>query len=166
MTGDASSLSRVVSLAEACAFVQEVRARGGTVAFTNGCFDLLHAGHVHLLETARSLASALVVGVNGDESVRRLKGPGRPLQRQEDRARVVAALRAVDCVVVFDEPTAGQLIRELRPDVYVKGGDWSLASLPEREVAEAVGARIVLVPLLEGRSTTALLRRAGRTEPQ
>ncbi|HEY8486386.1 MAG TPA: D-glycero-beta-D-manno-heptose 1-phosphate adenylyltransferase [Limnochordales bacterium] len=156
-----TSRERVVGLEQAARFVQEVRGRGGTVAFTNGCFDLLHAGHVELLETARSLADALVVGVNGDDSVRRLKGPGRPLQAASDRARVVAALRAVDRVVVFEALTAEALLAELKPDVYVKGGDYTFDTLPEREAARRVGARVVLVPLLEGRSTTALVRRMG-----
>ena len=155
-----NSLGRVVSLEAAQAFVESVRARGGTVAFTNGCFDMLHAGHVHLLEQARALASALVVGVNADAAVRRLKGPGRPLQPEVDRARVVAALRAVDRVVIFSEPTAERLIAELRPDVYVKGADYTLDSLPERAAAETAGARIVLVPLLAGRSTSGLLQKA------
>ena len=157
-----NSGERVVDLEGARAFVAEARARGLAVALTNGCFDVLHAGHVHLLETARSLAGALVVGVNGDGTVRRLKGPGRPVQPQGDRARVVAALRAVDRVVIFEEPTAERLLVELRPDVYVKGGDYTLETLPERAAAQAVGARVVLVPLLPGRSTSALLRRAGQ----
>jgi len=156
-----TSRERVVGLEQAARFVQEVRGRGGTVAFTNGCFDLLHAGHVELLETARSLADALVVGVNGDASVRRLKGPGRPLQPAQDRARLVAALRAVDRVVVFEDVTAEALLAELKPDVYVKGGDYTLDTLPEREAARRAGARVVLVPLLAGRSTTALVRRMG-----
>lgn len=155
-----NSLERVVSLEAARAFVESVRARGGTVALTNGCFDVLHAGHVHLLETARALASALVVGVNADAGVRRLKGSARPLQPEADRARVVAALRVVDRVVIFSEPTAERLIAELRPDIYVKGADYTLESLPERAAAEAAGARIVLVPLLSGRSTSGLLQRA------
>lgn len=156
------SARRVVSVDEAVAFAQAVRQQGGTVAFTNGCFDLLHAGHVHLLERARGLASALVVGVNDDAGVRRLKGEGRPLVSAEDRARVVAALRAVDRVVIFSEPTADALIARLRPDVYVKGGDYGDKPLPERETAEAVGAKVVIVPLLEGRSTSGLARRLTR----
>lgn len=149
----------MVSVEAAAAFAREVRRGGGRVALANGCFDLLHAGHVAFLEQARAAADALIVGVNSDGSVRRLKGPERPVVAHQDRARVVAALRAVDRVVVFEEETAAALIEAIRPDLYVKGSDYSLERLPEREAAQRVGARIVLVPLLPGRSTTGLLGR-------
>lgn len=151
------SAGRVVSAEGAAAFARRLQQAGVQVAFTNGCFDLLHAGHVAYLEQARAMAGALIVGVNSDGSVRRLKGPGRPVVPQEDRARVVAALRAVDRVVIFEEDTAATLIELIRPNLYVKGADYAHGRLPEKEAALAVGARIVLVPLLAGRSTTALI---------
>ena len=154
---------RIVSAQEAAAFARQMQQAGVTVAFTNGCFDLVHAGHVAYLEQARAMAGALIVGINSDRSVRRLKGPGRPVVPQEDRARVLAALRAVDRVVIFEEDTAATLIELIRPNLYVKGADYAHRRLPEREAALAVGARIVLVPLLEGRSTTSLIERLRAT---
>lgn len=135
------------------------RAAGERVVFTNGCFDLLHAGHVALLDAAAALAEILVVGLNTDASVRRLKGPPRPLMQQGERARVVAALRAVDYVVFFDEATPLRVIQALRPDVLVKGGDYELDAIVGREVVESYGGRVVRVPLVPGCSTTALLAR-------
>jgi rfaE bifunctional protein nucleotidyltransferase chain/domain len=135
------------------------RAAGRRIVFTNGCFDLLHVGHVRLLSAARALGDLLVVGINADESVRRLKGPGRPILPLEQRAELLAALRAVDLVVAFSEDTPLELIRRLRPDVLVKGGDWSPEQVVGREVVEAAGGQVVIVPLVEGSSTTALVRR-------
>lgn len=135
--------------------------RGKRLVFANGVFDLLHAGHVKLLSHARSLGDLLVVGVNTDRSVRRLgKGPERPLNPLEDRAAVLAALRAVDGVVAFDEDTPLALIEALKPDVHVKGGDYDAESLPETPLVRSYGGEVVIVPLLEGRSTTAILRRS------
>jgi D-beta-D-heptose 7-phosphate kinase/D-beta-D-heptose 1-phosphate adenosyltransferase len=129
------------------------------VVFTNGCFDLLHAGHVTLLEQARGLGDVLVVGVNGDGSVRGLKGPGRPLVPEHERREVLLALEPVDRVVVFDEPTPAELIRALLPDVLVKGSDWGEQEIVGRDVVEAGGGRVVRIPLVPGRSTTGLLER-------
>ena len=135
------------------------RAQAGPVVFTNGVFDLLHVGHVALLEAARGEGAALVVGVNGDASVRRLgKGTGRPLVPEAQRARIVAALAAVDCVVVFDEDTPRQLILALRPDVLVKGADYALDQIVGAAEVTGWGGRVVRVPLVEGASTTALAR--------
>jgi D-beta-D-heptose 7-phosphate kinase / D-beta-D-heptose 1-phosphate adenosyltransferase len=128
--------------------------------FTNGVFDLLHAGHVALLEAARAEGDALVAAVNSDASARRLgKGPGRPLVAEGERARLVAALAAVDCVVVFDEETPLALIRRLRPDVLVKGADYARAAIVGADEVEGWGGRVVRVPLVEGKSTTELLRK-------
>jgi len=136
------------------------RQRGETVVFTNGCFDLLHPGHVELLEKAKELGSILVVGVNSDRSVRALdKGGDRPIRRERDRARMLAALEAVDYVVVFDEPDPGRLIERLAPDVLVKGADWADKGVVGREFVEARGGRVVLVDLVEGYSTSAELER-------
>ncbi len=135
-------------------------AAGRRVVLTNGCFDLLHAGHVHYLAAARALGDVLVVALNDDASVARLKGAGRPLQPLADRALVLTALRAVDAVVAFDGDTAVDVVRALAPDIYVKGGDYGAANRPpEADVAEAVGARVVFVPFVAGRSTTGLIER-------
>jgi rfaE bifunctional protein nucleotidyltransferase chain/domain len=128
--------------------------------FTNGVFDLLHAGHVALLEAARAEGSALVVGVNTDASVHRLgKGPGRPFVSEGERARLLAALAAVDCVVLFDDETPLALIRRLRPDVLVKGADYARAAIVGADDVEGWGGRVVRVPLVQGKSTTELLRK-------
>ena len=133
--------------------------QGKSVVFTNGCFDILHAGHVRYLTEAGTLGDILIVGLNSDESVRKLKGEGRPVNPAADRAEVLAGLRAVDHVVVFGEDTAEELVRRLQPDIYVKGGDYSLDRLPESAVAASYGGRTVLVPMVEGRSTTNVIRR-------
>jgi D-beta-D-heptose 7-phosphate kinase/D-beta-D-heptose 1-phosphate adenosyltransferase len=135
-------------------------AQPGRIAFTNGVFDLLHVGHVSLLEAARAAADALVVGVNSDASARRLgKGPDRPLVPAAERARLIAALACVDCVVLFDEDTPRELIRRLRPDVLVKGADYQREQIVGGDDVEGWGGRVVRVPLVEGKSTTALLAR-------
>jgi D-beta-D-heptose 7-phosphate kinase/D-beta-D-heptose 1-phosphate adenosyltransferase len=136
--------------------------RSGCLVFTNGCFELLHAGHVDCLDRARSLGDALVVGVNTDASASRLgKGGGRPIVDERDRALLVASLESVDAVCLFDEDTPARLIEEVVPDVLVKGADWRLGDVVGRDVVERAGGRVELIPLLEGRSTTELLRRAG-----
>jgi rfaE bifunctional protein nucleotidyltransferase chain/domain len=133
------------------------RAQGLSVVMTNGCYDLLHAGHIHTLETARTYGNVLIVGINSDASVKRLKGPERPLNNEDDRARVIAALACIDAVTIFDEDTAIALLECLRPDIYVKGGDYSQDTLPERGIVERHGGRVVFCPLLPGRSTTQLI---------
>lgn len=134
--------------------------RDQRIVFTNGCFDVLHRGHVAYLDAARDLGDMLVVGVNTDASVRRLrKGPGRPLVTEADRAYVLAALECVDVVTLFDEDTPRELIAALVPDVLVKGGDYDPAVVVGREEVEAAGGKLVLIPYLEGYSTTELIRR-------
>jgi len=133
------------------------RAQGRIIAMTNGCFDLLHAGHIFSLETARSYGNVLVVAINCDDSVRRLKGPERPLNTQDDRARVLAALACVDAVTIFEEDTSQKILELIRPDVFIKGGDYTAETIPERDVVKAYGGRVVATPLLPGRSTTALI---------
>jgi len=132
----------------------------GVLVATGGCFDLLHAGHVATLEAARALGDRLVVCVNSDASVTRLKGPGRPLQSVEDRVRILQALTSVDDVIVFEEDTPEQVLRTLRPKLWVKGGDYSGVEVPEAAVLAAWGGRVVTVPFLDGRSTTSLAERA------
>jgi rfaE bifunctional protein nucleotidyltransferase chain/domain len=138
----------------------EIR-QGKRLVFTNGVFDILHAGHVLCLQQARTMGDILIVGLNSDASVKRLgKGPERPLNPLEDRASVLKELRSVDAVIAFDEDTPIQLIRALQPEVYAKGGDYSKESLPETEIVESYGGRVVLVPLLPGRSTTSIIERS------
>lgn len=135
------------------------RPRDHTLVFTNGCFDLLHRGHAAYLAAAAREGDRLVVGLNSDDSVRRLKGPGRPVQPEEDRAYLLASLRAVDAVTVFGEDTPLALVEALEPDVLVKGDDYAPDEVVGREEVEAAGGRLVLVPLEPGRSTSGLLRR-------
>ncbi len=140
-----------------------LRGVGKRIVFTNGCFDVLHAGHVTLLEKAREFGDFLVVAVNSDDSVRKLKGEGRPINRAEDRARLLAALRAVDALIFFEEDTPIRIIEALTPDVLVKGSDYAVDEVVGREVLQRTGGRVELVDLLEGRSTTAMIERAQRT---
>lgn len=147
---------KVVERAELRARLEEVRSRGLRIAFTNGCFDLIHVGHLHTLETARGQADFLVVGVNSDDSVRRLKGPNRPLVDARDRAELLAGFACVDMVVVFAEDTPVEILAQVRPDVHIKGGDYKLEDLPEREVVERHGGRILITPLIPGHSTSRL----------
>jgi len=141
---------------------ERLRASGRKLVFTNGCFDLLHAGHVRYLGQARALGDALTVAVNSDASVRGLKGPSRPVNPAGDRAEVLSALRAVDFVTVFDEPRATGLILRIRPSIYVKGGDYTPETLDPEERAALLECRaeIVILPLVPGRSTTAILQRS------
>ena len=141
---------------------ERVRRRGERLVATGGCFDLLHAGHVSLLRQARALGDALVVCVNSDDSVRRLKGPGRPVVTATDRARLLAELSCVDAVVVFEESAPSAVLERLQPDVWVKGGDYAGGELPEAEVVRRHGGEVVLVPTVDGYSTTRLLQEANR----
>ena len=140
---------------------EHVRSSGQRLVVTNGCFDLLHAGHVTYLETAKQFADVLLVGLNGDASVRQLKGPQRPLNAEEDRALVLAALGCVDAVCVFPDKTATRFLSRCRPDVYVKGGDYTVDTLnpDERRAVEESGGKIAIIPFVAGKSTTALLKK-------
>jgi phosphoheptose isomerase len=140
------------------------RRAGRTVVWTNGCFDLLHAGHVRSLTAARALGDVLVVGLNGDDSVRRLKGDGRPYVGSEQRAEVLAALEPVDYVVVFDEDTPEDALSRLQPEIHTKGADYADRDIPERSVVESYGGRVELLPLLDGVSTTAIAERLGERQ--
>jgi rfaE bifunctional protein nucleotidyltransferase chain/domain len=151
---------KVVDWEAAARWAAVLRSQGELLVFTNGCFDLLHPGHVNYLEEARSLGDALVIGVNTDASVMRLdKGPGRPFTPETDRARVLAALACVDRVVLFSEDTPLALITLLQPDILVKGGDYRLHDIVGREVVEARGGRVVALPFVPGYSTTKLVDR-------
>jgi rfaE bifunctional protein nucleotidyltransferase chain/domain len=151
---------RVVPAERAAEIAAAAQRDGARVVLTNGCFDLIHRGHVEYLAAARELGDLLIVGLNSDETVRRLKGDGRPINPAADRAAVLAALRCVDYVVEFAEETASELVATVRPDVYVKGGDYSEASVPEAAIARRLGAEVRMLGLVEGRSTTAMLTRA------
>jgi D-glycero-beta-D-manno-heptose 1-phosphate adenylyltransferase len=141
-----------------------LRGNGRRLVVTNGCFDLLHVGHVTYLETARSKGDALLVGMNSDDSVRELKGEGRPVTQEQDRAAVIAALESVDGVCIFADRTATRFLERAQPDVYVKGGDYTLDTLnaDERRVVEQAGGRILIIPFVPEKSTTALIQKLTR----
>lgn len=148
-----------ISLEEAQAQRQQLRGEGKTLVFTNGHFDLLHVGHLDYLEKARGLGDALFVGLNGDASSARLKGQGRPIVPAGERARLLAALHPVDAVIIFEEDRADRLLRALRPEIYVKGGDYARKDLPERPTVEAYGGIVELINYLPGHSTSELIQR-------
>jgi D-beta-D-heptose 7-phosphate kinase/D-beta-D-heptose 1-phosphate adenosyltransferase len=154
-----ATLEKIVSREALAPALAGARRDGRTVVFTNGCYDLVHAGHLYLLETAAALGDVLVVGLNSDPSVRRLKGPSRPLLPFPERAALLAAMEVVDFVVGFEEDTPESLVRELAPDVLVKGGDWEPDRIVGRGIVEARGGKVVAVPLLAGRSTSSLVAR-------
>jgi D-beta-D-heptose 7-phosphate kinase / D-beta-D-heptose 1-phosphate adenosyltransferase len=141
---------------------RQVRERGGVVVAAGGCFDLLHPGHVHLLQQARAAGDCLVVCLNSDRSVRRLKGPGRPVNGEADRAGLLLALSCVDAVEIFDEDTPAQALDRLRPDLFVKGADYRHAEVPEEHALGRWGGQVVVVPLLGDHSTTGSIQRAWR----
>jgi D-glycero-beta-D-manno-heptose 1-phosphate adenylyltransferase len=159
MRVDGAGEGRVLSRLRAVELVAELRRSGKTVVFTNGVFDLLHPGHVRYLETARSLGDALIVGVNADASVRRNKGPSRPVTPEGERAEVLAALASVEAVVIFPEDTPAEIVKALQPDILVKGADWPADQIVGRDTVEARGGRVVLVPVEAGHSTTTIVER-------
>lgn len=147
---------------QAAAFVGDLRARGRTIVFTNGVFDLLHPGHVRYLQQARALGDALIVGINSDRSVRAIKGPTRPITPEGERAELIEGLACVDAAVVFDEDTPWQLIAALQPDVLVKGADWAEDAIVGRDIVEARGGRVVRVPIEGEYATTRMIDRIRR----
>lgn len=155
---------KIIAWDDLPAWRQRFRATGRKLVVTNGCFDILHLGHVTYLETARNSGDALLLGVNGDDAVQRLKGPGRPVNSQTDRSLVLAALQSVDGVCVFTDATATKFLAAAQPDIYIKGGDYTLDTLnqDERRAVEAAGGKIVLVPFVPGKSTTGLLQKISR----
>jgi rfaE bifunctional protein nucleotidyltransferase chain/domain len=157
MTGGPAETSRLTGAERAR--IDGWRTAGERIVFTNGVFDLLHRGHVEYLEEARALGNRLVVGINSDASVRRLKGPERPIIGERDRRDLIAALRCVDLAVLFGEDTPARVIDEVAPDVLVKGGDWAVERIVGRESVEARGGRVLSIPLREGLSTTSLVER-------
>jgi len=151
--------SKALTLEEAILRFGREKRNGRRVVFTNGCFDLLHPGHIRGFEQARQLGDALIVGLNSDSSVRQLKGPTRPVIPEQERAEILSALEAVDAVIIFDELTPHEVIARLLPDVLVKGGDWASDQIVGREEVEAAGGRVVSIPFVPGYSTTAILRK-------
>ena len=159
-------MGRVVTPSDLVRAVGELRANGRAIVFTNGCFDLLHLGHIRYLQQARELGDVLVVGLNSDTSASAVKGPDRPLVPEGARAEVLAALACVDYVVIFAEPTARELVELLRPEVYVKGGDYTSAeALPEAPAVASYGGQVVLLPFVPGYSTTDLIDKIARLHP-
>jgi D-beta-D-heptose 7-phosphate kinase / D-beta-D-heptose 1-phosphate adenosyltransferase len=156
---------RVVGLADLARRADTYRAQGRRIVFTNGCFDILHRGHVTYLDRAKGLGDVLIVAVNGDDSVRRLKGPSRPINGLDDRLLVLEALSCVDTVVAFDTDTPEPLIEAVRPDVFAKGGDYTRETLPEAELVERLGGTVQILPLVDDRSTTGIIDRARTSEP-
>jgi rfaE bifunctional protein nucleotidyltransferase chain/domain len=149
-----------VTIDEAAQFADGIHARGGTVVFTNGVFDLLHPGHIRYLQHARRLGDALIVGLNSDRSVRANKGPDRPITPDAERAEILLALDCVDAVAIFDQDTPADIIRRVQPDVLVKGADWGPDNIVGRDTVEERGGRVVRMELSPGYSTTELIRKA------
>ena len=146
-------------------FCEDLRRQNKKIVFTNGCFDIIHAGHVRYLTAAKNFGDILIVGLNTDESVRNLKGASRPINSQDDRAEVLLGLKAVDHVIFFGEQTAENLIAEVKPDVYVKGGDYTLETLPEAKIVQSYGGRVEFVSLVAGRSTTKIVEKILEVKP-
>lgn len=159
---EADGSARFLPLADAVALIERLRRKGRSIVFTNGVFDLLHPGHIRYLKQARSLGDALIVGMNSDASVRRNKGPQRPINPEGDRAEIVAALDCVDAVVLFDDDTPAEIVRACQPDILVKGADWPADQIVGRDTVEARGGHVVRIPVAPGHSTTTILQRIKR----
>jgi len=157
------AIEKIVPLPRAYELVEELKRQGKRIVFTNGCFDLLHPGHTRYLTEARQLGDALIVAVNSDRSVRALKGPGRPIQLEAERAEILAALAAVDYVTIFDNLTPQAVIARLLPAVLVKGGDWGPNEIVGRAEVEAAGGKVVSIPVVPGYSTSAIIEAALKT---
>jgi len=152
-------LEKLKSLDELAAIAAAARAKGQTVVFTNGCFDLLHCGHVHTLRQAKAAGDVLIVAVNSDRSVKSIKTPQRPILPETDRVELIAAMEMVDYVILFDEPDPYKLIAAIKPQVLAKGGDWSSDKIIGADIVEADGGRVVVIPYLKGFSTTEIIER-------
>jgi rfaE bifunctional protein nucleotidyltransferase chain/domain len=149
----------VKSIPEGAALAQQFRAEGKRIVFTNGVFDILHPGHIRYLQHARSLGDALIVGLNADASVRRNKGPERPINPEQERAEILEALECVDAVVLFEQDTPAEIIKAIGPDILVKGADWAEDAIVGRDTVEARGGQVVRVPIEKGFSTTEIIRK-------
>jgi D-glycero-beta-D-manno-heptose 1-phosphate adenylyltransferase len=153
------SVQKIKTIAEIMQLRPRIRELGMRLVFTNGCFDILHVGHIRYLNAARDLGDALVVGINSDRSVRKIKGDSRPIVPEAERAEVLAALACVDFVCIFDDPTPKQVIDAIIPDVLVKGADWGISEIVGRDTVEKAGGVVLNVPLVEGSSTTEIIRK-------
>lgn len=151
--------NKIKSRGEIAALADKARRRGQSIVFTNGCFDILHRGHVHLLRQAKGQGDLLIVGLNSDVSVKSIKGPARPILAELDRLELIAAMEMVDYVVLFDEPDPYRLIEAIKPDVLVKGGDWSREEIIGADIVEQNGGRVAAIPYLKGHSTTEIIER-------
>ena len=159
MTRDAVAASRVKTLEAGREYAAAVRTEGRRVVFTNGVFDILHPGHVRYLQQARALGDVLIIGLNADASVRRNKGPQRPINDEQERAEILAALECVDCVVIFTEDTPAEIIKAIQPDILVKGADWAEDAIVGRDTVEARGGQVIRIPVEQGFSTTEIIRK-------
>lgn len=155
-----STNRKVTAPSRAAAWIRKMQKSGKKVVFTNGCFDLLHSGHITYLEEARRLGDALIVALNGDASVKKLKGPSRPLNTLKDRLRVMAALECVSAVTWFPQQTPVALLKKLQPKVYVKGGDWDITKIPEYDVVTSYGGAAIALSFVRGKSTTKIIQKA------
>lgn len=150
----------MLTLPDLKAQIQKARDAGKKIVFTNGCFDLLHVGHTRYLNEAKKLGDVLVVGVNSDASVKRLKGPTRPIQNESDRSEILLALKAINHAIVFEDDTPEALIKELRPDILVKGGDWAIEKIVGAPFVQSYGGKVLSLPFIEGRSTTKIIEKS------
>lgn len=157
-------MNRVLNRPEASKMIESLKKQGKKVVFTNGCFDILHVGHMTYLEEAKAFGDYLFVGVNSDDSVKRLKGPTRPINNEKDRAELLAGLKAVDYTVIFTEDTPVEIIGELKPSIHVKGGDYKKEDLPETVVVESYGGEVFIVSLVEGKSTSNVVKKIQNKE--
>lgn len=148
---------KLVNIEEASKIAKDLKEKGERIVFTNGCFDILHVGHIQLLEKAKSFGDVLIVGLNSDNSVKRIKGEERPINPEEDRARILGALEVVDYIIIFNENSPLETIKKIRPDILVKGGDWTLDKVVGRDIVESYGGKVEVVDLLENKSTTQIL---------
>lgn len=149
----------VIKRSELPIYISALKAQKKSIVFTNGCFDILHIGHIHYLEAAKSLGDVLIIGLNTDKSVSDLKGPERPINQQDDRANVLSALRAVDVVVLFDESTPLSLISEIMPDILVKGGDYTLETIVGADIVLAHNGKVEIIPFVDGKSTSSIINK-------
>ncbi|MDD3905096.1 MAG: D-glycero-beta-D-manno-heptose 1-phosphate adenylyltransferase [Candidatus Omnitrophica bacterium] len=151
--------SKLKSLSAIGGIVSRLRRRDKKIVFTNGCFDIIHVGHVDYLSRARDLGDILVIGLNSDSSVRRLKGKGRPINKEKDRALILSALSFVDYIVIFGDDTPGNLIKKIKPDILVKGGDWKIKEIVGADFVSSYGGRVTTIPFVKGYSTTSIVER-------
>jgi len=159
MTKSKIPISKIKSIPALSRIIAAAKTKQRKIVFTNGCFDILHVGHVDYLSKARQMGDILVVGLNSDASVRRLKGKGRPMNKAEDRAKVLSALSFVDYITIFNEDTPDRLIRKIKPDILVKGGDWQMKDIVGASFVKSYGGKVATVPFVEGFSTTALIKK-------